>query len=83
MPTQEEVPEIVEEVRRRLADVANEGVHLRVTGDKLEDDWLYVEVSPSQPGVRAYDHALVMSRIERELRSRGKDHVLLVPTLDE
>ena len=40
MPTQAEVPGIVADVRQRLAEAAREGVHLRVTSDKLEDDWL-------------------------------------------
>jgi hypothetical protein len=40
-------------------------------------------VTPSQPGVSASDHARLMSQIERELRHEGKEHVLLVPTLDD
>lgn len=83
MPTAAQVPEIVSEVRRRLADAAREGVDLQVTGEKLEDDWLYVVVAPTQPGVRASDHARLMSRIEQELRQGGKDQVLLVPVLEE
>jgi hypothetical protein len=83
MPTQAEVPGIVAEVRKRLAESANQGIHLHVTGDKLEDDWLYVAVAPSRPGVRALDHANLMSQIERELRQQGREHVLLVSTLEE
>lgn len=83
MPTQAEVPGIVAEVRQRLVEASNHGVHLEVISDKLEDDWLYVVVAPSQPGVRALDHAQTMSKIERELRQSGKSHVLLVPTLEE
>jgi hypothetical protein len=83
MPTQAEVPAIIAEVRRRLADVATKGIHLQVTGEKLEDDWLYVVVAPSQPGTRALDHALYMSQIERQLRQQGKDHILLVPVLED
>ena len=83
MPTQAEVPAIVAEVRQRLAEAANRGIHLEVVRDKLEDDWLYVVVAPSQPGGRALDHADIMAKIERELRQEGKSHVLLVPTLDE
>jgi hypothetical protein len=83
MPTEAQVPGIVAEVRQRLAEVASQGVHLQVTGDRLEDNWLYVAVAPSQPGVRASDHARLMSQIERELRQKGKDRVLLVPALDE
>ena len=83
MPTQAEVPGIVAEVRRRLTEIASQGVHLQVMSDKLEDDWLYVVVAPSQPGVRALDHAMFMSKIERELRQQGNSHVLLVPVLED
>jgi hypothetical protein len=83
MPTQAEVPEIVAEVSRQLSGVAKDGIFLQVAGEKLEDDWLYVVVTPSRPGVRALDHAETMSRIERELRRNGKTHVLLVPTLED
>jgi hypothetical protein len=83
MPTQSEVPGIVAEVRQRLAEASNQGIHLQVISDKLEDDWLYVVVAPSQPGVRALDHAQTMSQIERQLRQEGKSHVLLVPALED
>jgi len=83
MPTHAEVPEILVEVRKRLEDVAAKGAHLQVTGEKLEDDWLYVVVAPSQPGTRALDHAVYMSQIERQLRQQGKEHVLLVPVLED
>jgi hypothetical protein len=83
MPTQAEVPAIVAEVRQRLADVAKEGVHLQIAGEKLEDDWLYLVVTPSRAGVRALDHANTMATIERALRQEGKSHVLLVPTLED
>jgi hypothetical protein len=83
MPTQAEVPGIVAEVRRRLAEASKQGVHLQVVKDKLEDEWLYVVVAPSQPGGRALDHAETMSKIEREMRRQGTDHLLLVPTLED
>ena len=83
MPTQEQVPGIVAEVRQRLADEAQQGVRLKVTGERLEDDWLYVVVTPIEAGVRASDHARLMSQIERALRQEGNDHVLLVPALED
>ena len=83
MPTQQQVPEIVAEIRQRLTEAAQKGVHLRVAGNKLEDDWLYVVVTPEHPGVRASDHARLMSQIERQLRREGKNQVLLVPTLED
>jgi hypothetical protein len=83
MPTQAQVPAIVAEVRQRLDDVAKQGVHLHVVSERLEDGWLYVVVTPSQPGVRASDHARIMSQIEREMRKQGTDRILLVPTLED
>ena len=83
MPTQAQVPGIVAEVRQRLADAARQGVDLEVTGEKLEDDWLYVVVAPAKPRVRASDHARLMSQIERELREEGNDQVLLVPAVED
>jgi hypothetical protein len=74
---------IVDKARRRLADGEREGIHLKVTGDKLDDDWLYIVVVPSKPGVRASEYANFMSKIERELRADGHDNVLLVPALDD
>jgi len=83
MPTSEQVVGIVEKVRQRLFDAERDGVHLKVSGSKLDDDWLSIVVVPSRPGVRALDHASLMSQIERELRARGDDNVLLVPALED
>ena len=76
-------PDIVQKVQKRLADAEGEGVHLKVANSKLDDDWLYIVVVPSKSGVRASDHADLMSRIERELREQGEDKVLLVPALED
>jgi hypothetical protein len=83
MPTEAQVPGIVAEVRQRLDEAATQGVHMQVVSEKLDDGWLYVVVTPSQPGQRASDHARIMSRIEREMRQKGADHILLVPTLED
>ena len=83
MPTMDQTSAIVDKVRTRLADGEREGIHLKVTGDKLDDDWLYIVVVPSKPGVRASEYANFMSKIERELRADGHDNVLLVPALDD
>lgn len=83
MPTKEQVPAIVAEVRRRLDDMEKQGVYLKIVSDKLDDGWLYVVVMPSRPGMRASDHARIMSQIEREMRKQGTDRLLLVPTLEE
>ena len=83
MPTTTQVTDIVQKVRDRLGDGEKEGVHLKVVNEKLDDDWLYIVVVPSKPGVRASEYANFMSKIERELRAAGDDHVLLVPALDD
>jgi hypothetical protein len=83
MPTTEQVPEIVNKVRKRLADAEREGVFLTVASERFEDDWLYIVVVPARPGARASEHARLMSQIERELRQQGDDNVLLVPALED
>ena len=83
MPTTQQVPGIVEKVRHSLADAERDGIYLKVSGKKLEDDWLSIVVVPTRPGIRASDHAQIMSKIERELRAQGDDNVLLVPALED
>jgi len=83
MPTTRRVADIVTKVKKRLAEAEKEGIYLKVTGKKLDDDWLYIAVVPSRPGVRASEHANYMSKIERELRAAGDDNVLLVPALED
>lgn len=84
MPTtQQEVAAIVHKVKQRLADAERDGIYLHVAGDKLDDDWLYIVVVPSRPGVRASEYANFMSKIERELRAAGEENVLLVPALED
>ncbi len=83
MPTTTQVTDIVQKVRDRLDDGEKEGIHLKVVSEKLDDDWLYIVVVPSKTGVRASEYANFMSKIERELRAAGDDHVLLVPALQD
>lgn len=83
MPTIEQTSAIVDKVRERLKDAEREGVFLQVNGDKLDDDWLYIVVTPTRNGVRASEYANFMARIERELRQQGEDKVLLVPALQD
>jgi hypothetical protein len=83
MPTIEETSAIVDQVRKRLVEGEKEGVHLTISGEKLDDEWLYIVVVPAKPGVRASEYANFMARIERELRTAGHDHVLLVPALED
>jgi hypothetical protein len=84
MPTtQQGATEIVDKVKKRLVDAEREGIYLKVTGDKLDGDWLYIVVVPSRPGVRASEYANYMSKVERELRATGEENVLLVPALED
>ncbi|NLX14207.1 MAG: hypothetical protein GXY44_11215 [Phycisphaerales bacterium] len=83
MPTMQQVSEIVDKVRTRLKDAESDGVYLKVVDERLDDDWLYIVVAPTRPGVRASDHARLMSRVERELRQQGDDKVLLVPAIED
>ncbi|MFI5380814.1 MAG: hypothetical protein ACHRHE_16065 [Tepidisphaerales bacterium] len=83
MPTTAQQSEIVDRVKARLADAEREGVYLKVSGYKLDDEWLYIVVEPAKAGVRASDHANLMSRIERDLRKDGIDQILLVPALQD
>jgi hypothetical protein len=77
------VSEIVQKVRDQLKAAEAAGIHLQVSNEKLDDDWLYIEVVPARPGVRASDHANLMAQIERKLRAEGIDQVLLLPALED
>lgn len=84
MPTtQQHATSIVSKVTQRLADAEKDGIYLKVSGEKLDGDWLYIVVVPSKPGVRASEYANYMSKVERELRAGGDDKVLLVPALED
>ncbi len=83
MPTTQQITDIVEKVRKRLAEGEREGVNLKVVGERFDDDWLSIVVVPSKAGVRASEYANFMSKIERELRAQGDDNVLLVPALED
>lgn len=81
--TQQEATDIVNKVKKRLTDAERDGIYLKVSGEKLDDDWLYIVVIPSRPGMRASEYANYMSKVERELREQGDDNVLLVPALED
>jgi hypothetical protein len=83
MPTMQQIDPIVKKVEQLLAQAETRGIHLKVSGSKLDDDWLYIVVVPKQAGVRASDHAELMSQIERKLRADGDERVLLVPSLED
>lgn len=84
--TPDMVASVVEQVRTRLRELEkNDGIPLAIEDRDylVEDDWLYICVQPTQPGVRASDYARAMAKIERELHERDIENVLLVPTLED
>lgn len=83
MPVATDTAPIVGRVKRQLEDARQDGVFLKLTGERLDDDWLYLTVELDRPGGRAADHARLMARIERQLRQDGYDQVLLVPALTD
>lgn len=83
MPTQAQIPDVLSAINAKLAEAARRGIRLKIADQRLEEDWLSVVVVPAQPGIRASEHAVLMSQIERELRSEGFDNVLLVPALED
>ena len=83
MPTVQQIEPVVVKVEQLLAEAETHGVYLQIANSKYEDDWLFIVVVPSRPGVRASDHADLMSKIERQLRADGDNHILLVPVLED
>ncbi|HVX85445.1 MAG TPA: hypothetical protein VH253_11740 [Phycisphaerae bacterium] len=83
MAATERVESIVDKVKQRLAGAQQHGIYLKVTAAKLDDDWLYITVAPTQAGISAAEAAAFMSKVERELRGGGDDKVLLVPALED
>ncbi len=83
MPAKQDIPTIVAKVRQMLSDVEAHGVHLKLAGQRFDDQWLYRVVEPTQAGERASQHAHTMTTIERTLRKEGYEQVLLVPVVPE
>ena len=83
MPNTQQISDIVQKVQDQLKIAEGDGIYLKVSGERLDDDWLYIAVVPAKMGVRASDHAGLMSQIERKLRAEGVDQVLLVPAIDD
>lgn len=77
--TAEQIADVVDLVRGQLPD----DLKLEKQTYKLEDEWLYITVSPAKAGIRASEFADAMARIEKDLRHRNIDNVLLVPTVND
>lgn len=86
MPTQDQVPRIIDELQKRLEEASKRRpVHLKVRAEEsnLEDEWLYVCVAPTVDGERASDYANLMAEIEKGLRAEGSENVLLGPIVND
>lgn len=83
MKTDDQVSNVLDQVKKHLDTAAEENIRLNVDGHKLDDEWLYIVLTPSQPGMRASDHAELMAKIEKQLRKDGFDKVLLVPAIED
>lgn len=83
MITEAMIPEILERIKNRLKEFTHVPLSVQDREYKLDEDWLYVAVRPSKPGVRGSDYADALGQIERELHADDIDHVLLVPTIDD
>jgi len=79
--TADQIEDVVAQVKDQLR--AEPDVPLKVSNFKFEDDWLYVEVVPAKPGVRASDHADLMMKVEKAIRALGIDNLLLLPQIDD
>ena len=83
MPIQQHKAAIIKRVQELLSNAKDQGIHLRLTGSRLDDEWLYMVVEPTKQGERASQHARFMTQIERTLQKEGFDQVLLVPAVPE
>ncbi len=83
MPNEIEISTVTKRVQEMIAAAKADGVHLRLTGYRFDDGWLYLVVEPTQQGQRASQHAHLMTQIERTLQKEGFDQVLLVPAVPE
>jgi hypothetical protein len=83
MPAEVDIPNIIARVRQLLLEAEAQNIHLRLTGQRFEDDWLYLVVEPTRQGERASQHAHFMTRVERTLHDQGYDQVLIVPAVPE
>ena len=85
MRTQAEIDGILAQIRERLAARQQAtGIALTIPpGGYVQegDDWLSVIVAPNGNGMRAYEYVDALSQLERELRDKGLEKVVLVPVI--
>jgi hypothetical protein len=84
MVTELDIPKILKTVREELERKGRERaleLRLEERDYRLEDDWLYLCVTPANQGIRPFEYAEILGEIEKDLREQGNDNVLLVPSL--
>jgi len=80
------VAEIIKDAQALLdAKCRRSRFRLRIPkrGYAVDDDWVTLIVNPDKPGMRAYDYVEILIAVEKELRARGHEHVLLVPAMSD
>ena len=83
MITENDIPRVVQDIRERLSRKSQERnlpIRLEEENYQLEDNWLYLAVTPTQGGIHPFLYAEMLGEIETELRRDGIDNVLLVPS---
>jgi len=61
------------------------GFRLKIPQDgyRIDEEWTIIVATPTKAGVRAYDYVEVLSAVEKQLRARGHEHVILVPAMGD
>lgn len=80
------IPQLLKDVQTLLdAKCKRRNFRLKVPQDgyRREDDWIIIAVTPSNARVRAYDYVEILSEVEKELRGRGFEQVVLWPALPD
>ena len=78
------IPDLLKEIQQLLdAKCRRRKFRLKVAanGYREDDDWIVIAVPPTKPGIRAYEYVEILSEVEKELRARGIEKVVLVPVL--
>jgi len=85
-PSQNQIDTILKDIQKRLdSRQRSSTVTLKVDAEasRCEDDWLYVVVTPTKNGVRAYDYVKTLDEVEKDLRANHIENVLLVPAIED
>lgn len=72
----------VEQAVERLLGQTPEGrtFDLHVIGSRTEDKWVHIVVAPRKEGIRAYEFAELLAKVEAKVREeQHRQEILLVP----